>query len=209
LWSVFDPMEYATLECFLEDPAKAWRLFRALGRTCRGRQPNPAHAALAALEAGGWLAGIVTQNVDGLHQAAGSRRVIEIHGSAERLRCPRCGTAAPLEDALLDEAAPVPRCASCGAAVKPDVVLFGEAVRDSGAVAELVSGCDVLLVAGTSAAVYPAAAIPDRVRAHGGRVLEFNLERCLDADVFVPGRVGTTLPATAEAIAAIAQGGRT
>lgn len=208
LWSVFDPMEYATIECFLEDPGKSWRLFRALAASCRGRRPNPAHEALAALEAGGWIAGIVTQNVDGLHQAAGSRRVIEIHGNAERLRCPQCGVAAPLEESLLDEAAPVPRCASCDAAVKPDVVLFGEAVRDTGAAAELVAGCDLLLVAGTSANVYPAAAIPGAVRARGGRLVEFNLERCLDAEIFVPGPVGTTLPATAEAVTAIAQGGR-
>ena len=208
LWSVFDPMEYATLACFREEPAKAWTLFRALGRSCVDRRPNAGHRALAALESEGWIAGVVTQNIDGLHQAAGSRRVLEIHGNGERLRCPTCGRSTPFERSLLEEDAPLPRCAACGSILKPDVVLFGEQTQATQAIAELVSGCEVLLVVGTSANVIPAAWLPDQVRAHGGRLVEFNLERCLDADVFVPGPVGTTLPATVDAVAKLAHGGR-
>lgn len=208
LWSIFDPMEYASLDVFLREPSKAWRLFRALGKTCRDRQPNPAHRALATLETEGWIVGVVTQNIDGLHQAAGSGRVLEIHGNGERLRCLGCGATRPFERAHLEDDAPLPRCPACGTILKPDVVLFGEEVQQSDAIAGLVSGCDLLLVVGTSANVYPAAWLPEQVRSHGGRVVEFNLERCLPAALFVPGPVGTTLPATVEAVAALAREGR-
>ncbi|HEY5997831.1 MAG TPA: NAD-dependent deacylase [bacterium] len=174
LWSVFRPEEYATIEAFRRDPAKAWRLYRALGETLAGREPNDAHRALAALEEAGLLRLVITQNIDGLHQAAGSRAVIEMHGDHRRLQCPRCGH---LEDVRPERfAEPVPACPACAAPLKPNVVLFGEPVRDLDLIEAAVARCDLLLVVGTSAQVYPAAGIPAAVRARGGVVIEFNRE---------------------------------
>jgi NAD-dependent deacetylase len=200
LWTVFRPEEYATLSAFRADPAKAWRLYRALGAALVGRLPNPGHAALARLEEAGLLRLVVTQNVDGLHQAAGSRRVIEMHGDHRRLQCLACGRLEPLDDAVL-AAAGVPRCPSCGGPLKPNVVLFEEGVRGLEEVDAALSRCDLLLVVGTSARVYPAAALPPAVRARGGTILEFNLERTgLAADCLFLGPAGETLPRLADAV---------
>jgi len=205
LWERFDPMEYATLSCFLEEPEKAWRLYRALGESLAGSRPNPAHLALAELEGAGRLAGIVTQNVDGLHQAAGSKRVLEIHGSWRHLECLGCGTATPLTPERV-RGADVPRCRSCSRPLKPGVVLFGEAVRDRAAIGALIASCDLLIVVGTSAEVAPAAGLPDAVRGSGGRIVAFDLAQRLDSDLFVPGPVGTTLPAVVRAVLADREG---
>ena len=203
LWTVFDPMEYGTLACFLHDPAKSWRLFRALGKNISGRLPNAAHRALAELERAGRLAGVITQNIDGLHQAAGSVRVIEVHGDASRLHCVRCGHRQPFPPALLDDG-PVPSCERCGSPAKPDVVLFEEAVRGAEQVGEILAGCDVLLVVGTSADVWPASAIPERALDSGARLVEFNLEDTRltplvrrRGGIHVRGPAGETLPEVA------------
>lgn len=178
LWTVFDPMEYATLSCFLKDPEKAWRLFRAIGKTVAGKEPNAAHRALAELERAGRLAGVITQNIDGLHQAAGSRTVLEIHGDGSRLHCIRCGWHEPLLRRHL-EPGPFPRCPHCDHALKPTVVLFEEPVRDMGAIDGHLRRSDLLLVIGTSAQVTPSSLFPEEVQSRGGHVLEFNLEPTL------------------------------
>jgi NAD-dependent deacetylase len=200
LWAIFDPGEYATLSCFLREPEKAWRMYRALAASLVGRRPNAGHVALARLEEAGRLQGIVTQNIDGLHQAAGSRHVMELHGEARNLQCLACGRLEPARVAHLTPG-PAPHCEDCGAFLKPNVVLFEEAVRDLDRAGELVRECDLLLVIGTSTEVVPAGALPARVRAGGGSILEFNLEpTALTASglgrsgAFVAGRVGTTLP---------------
>jgi len=199
LWTVFPPEEYGTLSAFLEEPQKAWRLYRALGATILGKRPNPAHEALARLEAAGRLSLLVTQNVDGLHQAAGSRRVVEIHGDHRRLQCLACGRLEPLEESLIAGSG-VPRCGGCGAPLKPNVVLFEEPVRGIAEVATALERCDLLLVAGTSAQVHPAAALPGLVRARGGAVFEFNLATAgLRPDVLFAGPAGETLPRFAAA----------
>lgn len=198
LWARFDPAEYATLDCFLGDPDKAWRLYRELGASIEGKQPNPAHEALARLESIGRLRGIITQNIDGLHQAAGSRTVIEIHGNGSHLHCPACSHRRPhvAEDAG-DE---VPRCPDCDHPLKPDVVLFGEAVRRLEDARAVTRGCDVLLVIGTSAQVVPASYFPSEVHRHGGRLIELNLRRELPVDpgdgrhAWVGGSVSRSLP---------------
>ncbi len=207
LWSRFDPDEYATRTCFERSPEKAWLLYREIGRTIAGRRPNAAHRALAELERVGVVRGIVTQNVDGLHQAAGSRRVIELHGVHDRLRCGRCDRRSSFDLAAL-EADPVPRCAACGGTLRPDVVLFEEPVRHMDAAVRLLAGCDVLMVVGTSAQVAPASLLPGSVLASGGSIVEFNLEPTdLTAiglgprGAFVRGPVGVTLPAVARAVA--------
>ncbi len=203
LWSVYAPDEYATLEVFYRDPAKAWQLYRALGRVLAGKRANRAHLALAELEREGMLQGVVTQNVDALHQAAGSRNVFEIHGDHQNLQCLKCQYAEPVI-AEHYEGDAVPFCPHCSFPLKPNVVLFGEAVRDYERIELFVSRCDLLLVAGTSAQVYPAAEIPLRIRQRGGLIFEFNKEAALgvdrysgissNTDYFFHGDILSTLP---------------
>ncbi len=208
LWNVFDPMEYATLSCFREDPGKAWTLYRALGKVLEGTTPNPAHHALAGLERAGILRGIVTQNVDGLHRAAGSRNVLEIHGEATRLRCLRCGGLEPVEPIHL-EPGPVPACGACGAPLKPDLVLYEEPVRHLDAIADLVRRSEMMIVAGTSCEVAPASLLPEEVLGRDGSVVEMNLGPTpltvtgLGRNgFFVQGPLGTTLPLLAARVLA-------
>lgn len=183
LWSRFPPDEYATLDVFQADPVKAWHLFRALARILQNKQPNPAHFALAEIERQGLLHGIVTQNIDGLHQLAGSRTVLEIHGEHRHLHCLRCGVMVPVTDEGVDTD-DLPRCASCRYPLKPNVVLFGEAVRAMDEIDALVKRCDLLLVIGTSAQVYPAAGLIPAVKRNGGVIFEFNREQALAGFAF-------------------------
>lgn len=209
LWSIFSPDEYATLDVFLSNPQKAWELYRALGNTLLGKVHNPAHKALAELESTGMLSGIVTQNIDNLHQQAGSRNVLEIHGDHQHLQCLQCGHLEPVQDIHYEDG-DVPRCPSCSAHLKPNIVLFGEAVRKLGEIEDLVAGCEVLLVIGTSAQVFPAAGLPAAVKQLGGTVFEFNKEQALGrsqfsgisvlTDWFFEGDVVETLPLLLESI---------
>jgi NAD-dependent deacetylase len=208
LWTVFSPEEYATLEVFLHDPAKAWQLYRALGQVLLGKRPNPAHLALAELEQTGLVHGIVTQNVDNLHQQAGSRRVFEIHGDHQHLQCLQCDLL-QLVAAEHFHAPEIPTCPHCGFPLKPNVVLFGEAVRDLEAIHQFIADCDLLLVIGTSAQVYPAAELPSLVHRNGGRIFECNQEQTLAVrgyggssraqDFFFQGDAAVTLPLLAAA----------
>lgn len=203
LWSVFAPDEYATLDVFLSNPQKAWQLYRQMGRSLIGKKPNRAHRVLADLEKDGFLKGLITQNVDNLHQAAGSRKVLEIHGDHQHLQCLSCGhvTAVTEDHYRIEE---VPECLSCNYPYKPNVVLFGESVRSLHHIEELLANCDLLLVIGTSAQVYPAAGLPELVKHQGGLIYEFNQDQALSvpgsqgriplADFFFKGDLATTLP---------------
>lgn len=199
LWSHFRPDEYATLEVFLQNPTKAWQLFRAMAKMLMDKKPNAAHDALATLEKMGRLTAIITQNIDGLHQAAGNERVVEMHGASSVLHCLRCGYEEVLDAAVLD-AGDVPLCPECAFALKPKVVLFGEDVAELESVQALAAGCDVLLVIGTSAQVYPAAALPGLVARQGGSIIEMNREPSLagatgiQPDFFLGGDLVRSLP---------------
>jgi NAD-dependent deacetylase len=209
LWTEFSPDEYATLDVFYADPAKAWRLYRALGRVLVGRRFNAAHRALAELEARQLLYGVITQNVDGLHQQAGSRTVYEMHGEHQHLHCLRCGLLVPMIEDVLD-VEDVPCCDECAFPLKPNVVLFGEPVRALAEIEELIDQCDLLLVAGTSAQVYPAAGLVPAVKDNGGVIFEFNRQQVLGqhgfggmsvmTDYFFAGDVAETLPALCRAM---------
>jgi NAD-dependent deacetylase len=207
VWTVFSPDEYATIDVFLRNPKKAWQLYREMGKSLMGKKPNCAHEVLVEFETQGLLKGLVTQNVDNLHQAAGSRNVLEIHGDHQHLQCLRCGDVVPVtEEHYLMTG--VPSCRHCHYPYKPNVVLFGEAVRNIEAIEELLSDCDLLLVIGTSAAVYPAAGLPALVKGQGGRVFEFNREQALAADsprmplvdFFFAGDLADTLPMFGRAV---------
>ncbi len=203
LWTRYPPQEYATIDAFRRDPARVWRMLAEMEEVLDAAVPNPAHRALAALEANGILAGVITQNIDGLHRAAGSRRVVEFHGSHRSLTCLACGRRYRREDARR-RGAPPP-CA-CRALLKPDVVFFGEEIP-AGAVEEsrrLAEGCGVMLVVGTSAEVAPASRMPWTARRHGAGVVEVNVEPThltgSVTDVFLQGSAGEVLPALVDAV---------
>ena len=204
LWERYPVEEYATIDAFRADPRKVWRLFAELARDFSAVRPNAGHAALARLEAAGLVSGVITQNIDGLHQRAGSRNVIEYHGSSARLACLACGARYPA-GAPPRTADGVPVC-TCGAVLKPDVILFGEmipydALRESKRLAADARTC---LVCGTSALVHPASAIPDLAAEAGATVIEVNLERTPLTDritrIFLQGGTSAVLPALADAV---------
>lgn len=202
LWKRYDPFKVASIENFLADPRSYWSVAMERGRESLAAQPNPGHHALAELERAGNLAGVVTQNTDGLHLAAGSRRVIELHGSGRRVRCLDCGAEESREDvqARLEHELP-PRCLTCGGIhIKPTVVFFGEAmpVAATAAAFDLARSCDLMLVVGSSLVVYPAADVPAAAAEAGAPLVIVNAEPTpLDdtAQVVIRGRSGEVLPA--------------
>lgn len=176
IWERFDPYEYATIDAFRSDPVKVWRFLVELDELLVGAAPNPGHDALSALERLGLLGAVVTQNVDGLHQAAGSQDVIEYHGNGRRLVCLDCRAARDASAGRGGEGHP-PRC-PCGSILKPDVVLFGEAIPPAAhrRAIDAVAGAGFLLVVGTSATVSPCSELPHLARRSGVPVLEVNLD---------------------------------
>ncbi len=198
LWGRYDPAEYATIGSFLRDPEKVWTMLAEMIDILANAVPNAAHRGLAELERMGVVRSVITQNVDGLHQAAGSRKVIEFHGNADALVCIGCWSRYASREKLLDGIPP--RCA-CGQILKPDIVFFGEPipwVAQDGAETEAQS-CSVLLVAGTSAEVAPACDIPRISKRRGAFVIEINPEETLltrtVADIHIAESAGEALPA--------------
>jgi NAD-dependent deacetylase len=158
-------------------------MFFDLGETLAAARPNPGHRALAELEAAGRLAGVITQNIDNLHQAAGSRHVVELHGGDSRLLCMRCDRRYPRTEIAIptapDGSREPPVCPTCATVLKPDVVLFGEflpnaALEES---TRLARSCRLMLVIGTSALVSPASDIPLLAQDSGAVLVEINLDR--------------------------------
>ena len=178
MWAEFDPLEYASLGAFLRDPEKVWRFYVPRFAMLTDAEPNRAHRALAVLEALGLLDAVVTQNIDLLHTRAGSKEVIEVHGSIRTSTCRACGVQYGLEHvlALLAVGEGAPRCAGCGAVVKPDVVFFDELLPPAAIdrAYELAERAGLLLVAGSSLEVYPVAGLPDVTLAAGGKVAVVN-----------------------------------
>jgi NAD-dependent deacetylase len=171
LWANVDPMEIAHIDVFERDPARFWSYYRPRFHSLGDKRPNRAHHALAELERRGLLAGVITQNIDRLHRAAGSQNVIEMHGSIETSTCRHCAATYAVEevDSLFDEAG-VAECGSCSGPVKPDVVLFGEMLPE-GAISrahELASEADLMLCVGTSLVVHPVAGLPQLTLERGG-----------------------------------------
>lgn len=201
LWTKYDPAKVASIDSFMQDPTAYWMVSKERGGIALAARPNPGHMALAALEAAGKLVGIVTQNTDGLHQASGSRRVVEIHGSSRTVQCLDCGTreSRAVVQARLAVQMP-PLCKSCGGRfLKPTVVLFGEAMPTAAMheALALAQGADVMLVVGSSLVVRPAADIPLAAARSGARLIIVNAEPTpLDslAEVVIHGRAGEVLP---------------
>ncbi len=209
LWQDVDPMAVAHVDAFRRDPARFWAFYGERFATLAGKRPNGAHVALVELERRGRLDAVITQNVDMLHRAAGTRELVEVHGSIASCSCPACGAGVSLERAraLLAAAADgVPRCEACDSALKPDVVLFGELLPAAALMRaqSLCSGADVLLCIGSSLEVHPVAALPSLTRDAGGKVAILTKGRTpLDglADVRLDGDVVEELEALVAATA--------
>ena len=197
LWDRFDPMEYAHIQAFRRDPAKVWQLLKEMDATITRARPNPAHCALAELEARGFLTGIITQNVDNLHQAAGSKRVVEYHGNALHFVCDTCKGHHPRETLDFSH---TPLYCLCGGLIRPDVVFFGEPIPPAAQAEaeELAQHCDLLLVIGASGEVAPASYIPAIAKEWHAVIVENNLEptRLTSSltDHFLKGSAGKLLP---------------
>jgi NAD-dependent deacetylase len=207
LWDKFDPMEYATITAFETEPERVWTMILELEATLGRARPNRGHDALARLEEGGLLQGIVTQNIDNLHQEAGSREVIEFHGNGRRLKCLDCELDLDPATTALDRVDGIPRCPTCRAILKPDIVFFGDAIPELAFTRayELAARCGTMLIVGTSATVMPAAALPLIAKQHGASLIEINLERTElshAVDVTLLGKAGKVLPALTEAVLA-------
>jgi NAD-dependent deacetylase len=174
LWTNVDPMEVAHIDVFRRDPERFWHFYGDRFQTLRDKQPNGAHVALAKLEAAGRLQAVITQNIDRLHARAGTRELVEVHGTIDHSSCLACRAAYPLDEVRarqrLDPAG-IPRC-DCGEPLKPGVVLFGEYLPAPAlARAEaLAAGADLMLCIGSSLEVYPVAQLPAITLAGGGQI---------------------------------------
>jgi NAD-dependent protein deacetylase/lipoamidase len=207
LWAQFDPSEYASLDAFRRDPHKVWSFYRPRISVLSEAEPNPAHLALAELERLGLVQAVVTQNIDLLHTRAGSREVVEVHGSIRTASCPGCGERYPLERVLeLLEDAGAPACPACGGILKPDVVFFGE-LLDPVAIdraTELARGAGLLLVVGSALEVYPVAGLPLQTLDAGGQLAIVNRGPTPfdgEATLRIDAAAGEILPLVAQALA--------
>ena len=194
LWERFDPQELATPEAFERDPGLVWDWYAWRRELVAQAAPNPGHLALVAMQDLGPNFALVTQNVDGLHQRAGSRGVIELHGNILRTRC----AAEDIEVDEYEESGSPPVCPSCGAPLRPDVVWFGEMLPPGAldAASEAARGADLFLSIGTSSLVYPAAALPYEALEGGATLVEVNPKQTPltpHADFVLPGPAGDVL----------------
>jgi NAD-dependent deacetylase len=196
LWKNFRPEEVATPQAFQRDPVLVWEFYNERRNLLTQVQPNAAHRALVELERRPARFTLITQNVDGLHQAAGSRRVLEIHGTIRAVRCTACGR---VWERPSEQLAASPRCEGCGGLLRPNVVWFGESLPvDVWQAAErAASECDCMLVIGTSAQVHPAASLAWIARDAGANVIEINVEASAAREVAtcgLYGKAGEILP---------------
>jgi NAD-dependent deacetylase len=206
IWARYDPMEYATIAAFRRDPVKVWEFYALRFETLTRAEPNDGHRALAELERRGLVRAVVTQNIDTLHEQAGSREVVEVHGSIRDAECLTCGVRVPLARAVeSSRGAPAPPCPRCGEILKPGVVMFGELLPEHAIdrAIELARDAGLLLVVGSSLEVHPIAGLPETTLASGGEVAIVNrgatpYDWC--ASVRVDGGAGATLAALADAL---------
>ena len=207
LWQSAEAMQAASIDGFTTQPERFFSWFRGLAETILAAEPNPAHLALAQLEATGPLQAIITQNIDLLHGRAGSSTVYEVHGHLRTATCQACGhqeAGEPLLRAFLENGN-TPRCKLCSGAIKPDVILFGENLPAApfAAARNAVRQCDLLLVAGSSLAVWPVNELPYLAKQVGARLIIVNREptECDRlADLLVRQDVASFLPALAATV---------
>ena len=207
IWAEYDPMEYATIDAFRRDPVKVWEFYALRFEVLTHAEPNAGHLALAELERRGLVQAVVTQNIDGLHERAGSRDVVEVHGSIRTASCLECGEQVPLDAVVAAlRAAPAPSCSRCGAILKPDVVMFGEMLPVDAIerATELARRAGLLLAVGSTLEVYPVAGLPEETVSAGGELAIVNRGSTpFDglASIRIAGGAGETLAALAEELA--------
>jgi NAD-dependent deacetylase len=207
MWEKYNPMETASLTVFRNDPKRYWDWKRPLMLGAWDAQPNPAHYALARLESIGLLKAVITQNIDGLHQRAGSKTVLEVHGTIDTMTCPTCQRQYPSLQFRLALEQPVgfPLCPQDNTILKPDVVLFEESLpmKTWKLAEEHSDAADVMIVVGSSLEVYPAAYLPGVAAGHGAKIIVANLSPTYiddDAAVLLPADVAEILPALVEGL---------
>jgi NAD-dependent deacetylase len=201
IWAEYDPMEVATIEAFLTHPERVWEFYAKRLQVLDDAEPNEGHRALAELEDRGWVRAVITQNIDRLHERAGSCALVEVHGSIRTSSCLRCGTVVPFDEVV--RLLPLPACPGCGRVLKPDVVMFGELLPEAAMrrATQLAAEAQLLLVVGSSLEVYPVAGLPLETIARGGSIAIVNRgETAFDvrASVVVDAGAGETLRALAE-----------
>lgn len=208
LWENANPMEVASIYAFRSRPEAFYAWIRPLVEVILDARPNPGHTAMAELEAQGCLKTIITQNIDALHQKAGSREVLELHGHMREAVCIDCYEVMPTEELLENFLATgaIPRCPVCNGVMKPNAVLFGEQlpIRVVNAAMLHIAQADLMLVAGSSLEVVPASHLPLRVHEHAGRIIIVNLTSTyIDriAEVVIHANVADALPLIAQACA--------
>ena len=195
IWEKYDFTKLATPEGFRDDPRLVWEWYQLRQIEMKKAKPNPAHETIAKMEAHFDEFWVLTQNIDGMHKRAGSKNIIELHGNIWRMRCPRDGTIIDLDSPVVE----IPPLCHCGSILRPDVVWFGEPLPSEAvnAASEAASKSDVMFVVGTSAVVYPAAALPVLTKNSGGLVIEINVEKTdvtSYADFSIFGRAGELMP---------------
>jgi NAD-dependent deacetylase len=207
IWSKVDPMKVASIDAFHRDTRRFWEFYRPRFHMLADKEPNPAHRALAELERSGHLQAVITQNIDRLHHKAGTRELVEVHGSIATSSCTSCGTSWSLEEveALFDPDDGVATCSACLGKVKPDVVLFGEmlpiaAIERARTLAERA---DLMICVGSSLEVYPVAGLPELTLSAGGSVAivtQGSTPYDREATVRLDGDVAAQLPALVAAL---------
>ncbi|RLF48892.1 MAG: NAD-dependent protein deacylase [Thermoplasmata archaeon] len=174
LWNKYNPIELATPEAFARNPVLVWKWYAWRIGLVMSAVPSAAHSALYDMEKMGVIKWVITQNVDDLHERAGSRNVVHLHGIILRARCTKCDYSIWWND--VPKIPPIPKCESCGEPLRPDVIWFGEPLNEEALSKAwgIAQSSDLILVIGTSAVVYPAAAIPLVVKENGGKIVEIN-----------------------------------
>ena len=206
LWAQFDPLDYGSIDSFRENPVRVWEFYAPRFSMLSSAEPNAGHVALAELERLGYVTAVVTQNIDLLHERAGSREVVEVHGSIRSATCPACGRVHPLADVLrIMDGAGAPPCEGCGAILKPDVVFFGELLPAAATAraAELAASAGLMLVVGSTLEVYPVAGLPlDTLRSGGALAIVNRGPTAMDnqATLKLDGSAGEILPRLVEAL---------
>jgi NAD-dependent protein deacetylase/lipoamidase len=201
LWTRIQPMEVASLSAFRHDPEQFYQWFQPLALQIFSAQPNPAHVALAKLQAAGYITTIITQNIDGLHTRAGANNVLEVHGTLNTLSCTNCYRQVPSSEIMEEyiQNCAIPHCQVCGSILKPDIILYNEQlpIKTWIKAEEACNHCELMLVAGTSLEVMPSAKLPIQAMDHGAHLIIVNQSQTfmdVRADVVIRADVAEALP---------------
>jgi NAD-dependent deacetylase len=207
LWTRFEPLEVASLTAFRHNPEQFYQWLHPLAIHMVAAHPNPAHLALARLQKAGFISVIITQNIDGLHRQAGSKDVLEVHGTLDTMTCTHCFRRYPASDYIDDyiHHCTIPYCKACGNILKPDVILYDEQLPAQTwlKAKEATKQCDLMFVVGTSLEVMPSAKLPLEALDHGARlIIVNNTATFLDvrADVIIHADVAEVLPRIADEV---------